>query len=435
MLIHFDKLLLISVALVIILLLTKLLVREKYHKIILWILTAGLTWYSVIGLIYYDVSDAYLYILEYFLFLLIVVLCGATSCRLKSVNYSRTFSRQLGIVMDKMPKLVPLMAISYLFCCFFPFVYPAINIAALFDVRGFLNEYQVTSFAVKIARQSDPIYVLVTTQIKLIAMPFFYIYLYQNREKVLKFLLLFLIPIYTTAIQNGYISRNEICVCLAFVIIYFWKEKKLSKWVILACIAIGVPMLLYSLSILFYTRVGGTSSASGFWGIVLDMLFSESSFVKNYQTAAQANCHVSILWFLIYLLTLPLPSGILMQLFNFSQPQLARILTKAIIGIDYGGQGYYVLLPSVLGEGIMLFDKYFAFLYAIVVGVLIFWFLRKLKVNKVLDYYLLYFMLDVLRQMRGGSQYIFSTWITSLVWLAIVIKLCYSSIKSRYYQV
>ncbi|HII3997772.1 TPA: hypothetical protein ACY4E2_002774, partial [Enterococcus faecium 1,230,933] len=250
--------------------------------------------------------------------------------------------------------------------------------------------------------------------------PFFYIYLYKVKDKIFKFLLLFTMPILLKTVADGYLSRNNIAVYLAFIGIYLVKEKYIPKTVAKFSLLIIIPIGLFLFYIMSQIRLG-TQSDISFWQGTWNLIDSESSYPQYYDYANQGNSNVNIINFIIYIFIVCIPSSFY-DLIHFSIPNLAYTFTETILGLSYGEtNNYYILLPSVLGEAIMLCGKYFAFTYAFIYGIVSTWFLRLLKRNKSLEYLLIYYLLDFFRQFRGGSQYVITAWETQLVPLIIIV--------------
>lgn len=409
--------------------LSLVLLKDKFHKILTCIFIIVFTFYSAVGLAFFADKDMHLYLIEYCLFVAVFLVCAIISDQLNE-NASGLFSNDLQNIIDKLPNLLVIMTGIYLFSYIFPFVYPRLELGQIFNVRGLFFNYRTTSFSLRLNRANDSVYQLVTTQIRLLALPFYYMYLYKKRENTFVFMSLFIIPFYLKSVRDFYLSRNEISMILGFIFIYLVLEKKISKKTAIAILLGGIPPLLFAFGKLYYIRKNTLSGLSTFADIICDLFMQEISFVKNYAVCESISSQVNFLDFIIYILTLPIPSSIT-KLIGFSPPQLAYLLTYEIIGLNFGEQGYYVILPSVLGEGIIVFNQYFAFLYALIFAPIAFWILRKLKSNKHLTYLLVWYILDFTRQLRGGSQYIISSWINILIPFAVIIFLLNSSTRLK----
>lgn len=405
---------------------SKLLIKDKGHRVLVYIFLIGFTTYSGIGLTIYEIDEAFMYFLQYIAFIIIFIFfaVGSSNRRYKKMTL---LSNNLTFIIENNPGLISCLTFIYILTFIFPFIYPIFNFLEIFNVNRLISGYKAMSFTIRADRLNNTFYQLITTQLRLIAMPFFYIYLYKNREKSLKFLILFVLPFYLQAINNCYLSRNEIAIIFVFVFAYLIKEKKLNRITAIVITCVAVPYLLYVFGTLFYLRVGAENSFDGFLPVLRDLFSKETNFVFNYSSASNVSDKVNVFQFLLYVITLPIPSG-LMKHVGISTPILSQILTYEMIGLRYGDLHYYILLPSILGEGIIIFNKYFAWMYAFIFAPFAVWFLRILKANKALTYLMVWYLVDFARQMRGGSQFIISYWVNTIIPFAIIIFLL-SSVK------
>lgn len=429
MIVDYSVLYLILLAIVSLFGFTRILVKDKTHRILTYIFILGFSVYSGIGLAFYNIDHTFLYLGEFVLFMMIFTVFGIRSSRIEEKNKSFVFSKGLDRVVENSSWFITIMAVIYVLTYIFPLIYPSFNLMEIFNIKALIKNYAVTPFYLRVIRKNDMLYQLITTQLRMLSTPFFFIYLYMKRKNTLLFLLVFLFPIYLETMYNSYLSRNEMAVVFAFIIAYLYKENKMNRKIIIVLILIVVPYILFFFEKLFYSRVGASSGNESIGEGIYNLVIKETTFVKNYDSAADSSSGISIFTFLLYIVTLPIPS-FLTNIFGFVKPNLAEALTKNITGLFYGDTGYYLLLPSVLGEGIIIFNEYFAWVYAFVFAPLAFLFLRKLKSNNVLTYLMYWYILDFARQMRGGSQFILSTWINTLVPFAVIIFLFNSFRKS-----
>lgn len=398
---------------------TNVTIKDRSHKILVYIFISGFTIYSGIGLSLFEINNSFLYFLQYILFIIIFIFYAIVSSNYFTKT-SSIISNDLTRLVVKVPKLVSFFALIYLLTYVFPYIYPNFQIIEVLNIQKLFLEYSPTKFSDRILRANDSISHLVTSQIRLIAMPFFFIFLYQKRRNIPFFVFLFILPFYLTGVFNGYLSRNVIATIIVFLFIYLIKEKFISKaaGMIITCIA--VPLLLYSFGNIFYIRMGLDFGTAGFVPILIDLVSQETSFVKNFSYASQISDQVNVFEFLLYILTLPIPASIISAMGIYT-PVFSYLLTEQILGMSYGDPGYYVILPSILGEGIIIFNKYFAWVYALILGFFAFGFLRIFKSNELLSYLLVWYLIDFVRQMRGGSQFIISTWLNLIIPFIIII--------------
>lgn len=389
-------------------------INRKEYKVLALLFQIGFFIYSGIGLAFYKIQRPYLFLLQYslgsILFSLVIYILqgnGRVYVERKWNTDEKVFNVNNGLI----PKL---FAVIYILTFVFPFIYPSFAIDKLFDVGSFFSRYQALTSTYKLSLQTDGLYQLVCSTLRTIAMPWFYVYLFKNKDKPIKFLLIFIIPIYLYAVRNSYVSRNELAVNLVFIYIYLYKEKILSRRTLRIIAIVAIPVFVVAMAGIFYVRVGINISSFTIGDLIRNISTQEINFVQNYNRAAQLSGSFSTIMFFIYVITCFIPMSI-RGFFGVQEINMARILSNDVLNMVYGQRDYYLILPSVLGEGIMLFSEYFAFVYMAILGAFLCWFLNRVSRDESLEYLKIYFLIDVFRQLRGGSQFILSTWTASII--------------------
>ena len=309
----------------------------------------------------------------------------------------------------------------YIFTFVFPFLYPKLDILRILDIRVFFNNYHALTSSYKLQLQNDSIYQFVCTTLRTLSLPWFYIYLYRIRNNSVKFIIIYIIPIYLYAVNFSYISRNEIAVYFVFLYIYMYSENVLSKRVLRIVAIVAVPLIILLFARIFYLREGISSYSLNSSTLFQDLFSKETNFVNNYQRASYLNNSFSTIMFFIYVSTCFIPLSV-RSVFGIYEINMARILSNDILNMNYGDRDYYLILPSVLGEGIMVFNEYFAWVYLIIISLFLCYFLKIINRNDSAKYLTIYYIIDVFRQLRGGSQFIISSWIASIIPFTII---CY----------
>lgn len=410
-------------------------IRNKNEKLLTMLFVIGFTVYSGIGLVFYDIERRYLFLLQFMLAVIAFPLVIKTFQGNTRVYLERRKNIDQNVYLSSRGILIKAMFFVYIFTYFFPFFYPNFKIAEIFDITEFIKGFASVSSSTKLALKQDGIYQLVCSTLRSLVMPGYFVYLYFLRKKPIKFILCFLLPVYLDAINTGYMFRSEMAIYLAFIFMYMWQEEVLSKHILKTIMVVSIPVLYVFFASLFYIRRGLETGNFSIGYLVEDLVFQEINFVQNYDTATNFTSEVSTIMFFIYVLTCFAPMSV-RGIFGIKEINLAHILSNNLLGMLYGDKNYYLLLPSVLGEGIMLFTEYFAFVYIIIVAFIF----RKLYMliarNESMKYLLLYFILDILRQLRGGSQFIISSWIAILIPFYVVIWLLrqskYNRVSVRY---
>ncbi|HGL3617928.1 TPA: hypothetical protein ACKEXE_002459, partial [Enterococcus faecium] len=183
--------------------------------------------YSGIGIQFQQnkISTPYIYLMQFVLFMIVFVFMIWFSERLKK---GKALSDS-DIILNS--SILIVFTIIYLFTFLYQLIYSGRSINSFTDIVNIFIHYSPTTFSERLSRKNNEMYVIMTNQIRSIAAPFFYIYLYKVKDKIFKFLLLFTMPILLKTVADGYLSRNNIAVYLAFIGIYLVKEKYIPKTV------------------------------------------------------------------------------------------------------------------------------------------------------------------------------------------------------------
>lgn len=392
-------------------------VKDYTYRMFYYLMLVGFTIYSGIGILteYESIKqNAYLYMLQFFLFI-IAFFVGAHLVVKYRIHY---YMKSLDTIASY--KCISVIGLIYILTFIYRCVFSDVSLESLLNIQELFTNYNATDFATRVVRRNDVIYTIVTNQIASVTAPFYFIMLYNNRKKHIKFLILYLFPILLELLADGYLSRNKIAVYLVFIYLYLVQEKIISMRLAKIVAIIGIPIFLFIFAILANVRLG-INKGDGFWTSIRDLVLSEVGYPQYYDYCVVKGEDISLLNFLFYIITICIPSQIT-NIINISTPNLAYSLTEAVTGLGYAQtNNYYILLPSVLGEALMLFGKYFAFLYGAIYGVISTWFLKILKEHRCLKYLMIYYLLDFFRQFRGGSQYVISTWETRIIPMMIIV--------------
>ena len=402
-------------------------VKDRVYRIFLFLMILGFTIYSGLGIFTENENiqqNDLTYIIQFLLFICMFLLGYKIVMKYRIHSYmkelDRIFANRLFIIMGYMYIAV------YIYKC----IYSGVVLSDILNIQKLFVNYSATTFATRVTRNSDSIYSIITNQVTNICAPFFYIMLYNVRKNHKKFLTLYCLPIVLALLSDGYLSRNKIAVYVVFIFIYLVDEKIISKGIAKMIVIGAVPLLLLIFATLESIR-SGTVSGEGMLESIKHMVVSEISYPQYYDNCVAQSKDVSALNFLIYIIVVCIPSQFY-SLFGYQTPNLAYSFTKAIIGLSYGQtNNYYILLPSVLGEALMLFGKHFAFVYGFIYGIISTWFLKVLKEHECTKYLMIYFLLDFFRQFRGGSQFVISVWETQIIPMIIIVAIVSTISKGK----
>lgn len=405
-------------------------IKDRMYKSIGFVFLFAFFVYSGMGLAFYEIENKILFIIQYGLatFLFSGVLYIFQGSVRRYLKLYKNIDEPIYLLNNG--TIIKTLTVIYLLTFIFPFFYPSFRLFDIFKIKDFLTNYSSVPSSVKAAKKADTVYQLVCSTLRTLVFPAFFIYLYRIKNKPVKFISLYTLPVYLLSVERYYMFRSEMAVFLVFIFIYLYKEKIFSRRLLRLSAIIGTPLIIFSFGALYYIRRGESISNFSIKFLFTDLISSEIGFVNNYDTAMQCSDSVNPAMFFIYVLTGFLPMSV-RSLIGIKEINLARILSESILGISYGSKNFYLILPSVLGEGIMVFDVYLAWIY---VGILAFLFATIYKWVRRNDsqYYLAIFLvLDILRETRGGSQFILTIWAARMIPFMFVIFILRSIYKNK----
>jgi hypothetical protein len=160
-------------------------------------------------------------------------------------------------------------------------------------------------------------------------------------------------------------------------------------------VVFSIPFLLWYEKF----RIGGSLSDISLTESFKELIFKETDYPKYYEYInIYMNGNISAIKYLLWLIFLPIPFPL--------KPTLAlnTIFSEMILGISKGSYRYYVLLPSLLGESFLIYGKYFYWIHAIVIGVVIASICKFMEKHRCLTFNNIYYSIYILTIARGGSQ-------------------------------
>ena len=401
--------------------------KDKVYKIFYYLMLLGFSLYSGVGIIteYESIEEnALLYLVQFLLFIFSFLAASRITMKIN------TSSIMVNIDQISSERIIYVIGIIYILTYVYRCLFSGISINELFDIKKLFSTYSTTTFATRVTRRSSLAYNIITNQVASICAPFYYIMLYNLKKKHLTFIVIYMVPVILLTMADGYLSRNRIAVYLAFLFIYLVDEELISKRIARSLVIIGLPIMLFCFSALASIRSRGDIN-SDIVESIKGVIVSEINYPQYYDYCVNKGKEINSLNFIIYIFIVCIPSQ-LYTLVGFEAPNLSYSLTEAVTGLSYAEtNNYYILLPSVLGEALMLYGKYFAFVHGIIYGVIATMFLKILKEHKCLRYLLIYYLLDFFRQFRGGSQYVISMWEVQLVPLIIIVAVLSAILKGK----
>lgn len=254
---------------------------------------------------------------------------------------------------------------------------------------------------------------------------FYFVSLYKYRNKVGKLFIFMFLPFYIGYAGSGYLARSTIMAYLIifFIGIYFFNQHMRKR--IRLLLIIGLPFLVVGLSLYTFIRAGMETDRSVGDAVTL-LAFQETSYPIHYTLLSKQVFSYNLFQdYLHWLITLPLP-GFLKDttrdyFFN-------AIFTERLYGMIRGTQGFYVLLPGVVNEGLFIFGRWLYPLHAIIVGVFVGGTYRIIRCKE--EFFLFLYVSVFLASLiaRAGTVSAYPVYLKDLLLYEIALLL-YSSIK------
>lgn len=395
--------------------------RTKIQKIYVLFISISMVIYSGVGNSFKEIG--YGYVEKYFVFyictMVTMVLIFNTNFKKKIINTQRE-NWNASYTLNKIVMII--FVIMFFLVYFVRLVYPK------FQLMNLINPPKpniIDLFARRDALRSTPLLEIVRL-LNLMAMPFFMIYLQRRMEikKWISVVILIVIWVYLQFVSFGYISRYELVTYAAFILIIIANRNSKIYHLNKKIIFIIVTLFILSLpSLLAYEmlRQGDTVSSKGFLEAALNLFCKETDYPKYYDACVAM--HTEGLWskYLYWFFTLPIPSFMACGLKN-NVFLVNQYFTEQFTGILYGSHGYSVLLPSIFGEGIMLYGDKFYWVHGLFIGAFYGIVCRGLEKNPELKLMNLYFAVQMLSIGRGGTPGTIGTIVNSMAMYIIIMK-------------
>lgn len=401
-------------------------------RLIYILLGVGIFLYSGIGIAYETVDNKYL--IPYFEFLLSILCTIRIVLHLKSngkfptlyrTTLIETFDQELDVASDS--KVVKGLAVVFIMTSVVYLFVPTFRLLDFFRPR-FANIITSNVYATNAAYNSNVVLKIAST-LNILCMPFFLLFLQEllKNGKRWKAIGLAILWIYLEFLEKNYLGRYKLVIYFLFIfsIANFVRKDgiklEIRKLIILGVImALSVPLLYALIDI----RAGGTFQRLSFNNALNMLLESEIYYPTHYQQCSsifESNGSLG-LNFLLYLVCLPIPSIIFP-----GKPTVnaSFYLTYAVSGRWFGAANYASSLPSVVGEGIIIWGESFVWLHGVVLGIFIGLIFKYLMRYKSLTIIYIYYLVNLLIVGRGGAESYMSGLINGTVYLimwAVILK-------------
>lgn len=392
--------------------------EDKQVKTMFALMLFTIYFYSGIGCSYRSVSNKYIISYFLFIFFLCVTVKLIFKYRFTFGGSSRNSIAENSILFDfdYNDQMVVIFTIIFIVTNAMHLFVPNFNLIKFFMPGAPTSEL---IYARRAATQNNAILKICST-VNSFCFPFFCLYLKKLVDKKRKgfAILLILLWAYLDYLQYDYLSRYQMLIFLAFAFClgaFIYPEGIVIKKKYITIALIGFVVLAPFLNA--YTAIrNGINTTVEFNNIgnsLYELIETEIYYPTHYNICEDMYGTESILNFILWMICLPIPSVI----FPWKPTvQLAYSFTYAVTGLQYGKQAYYTSsLPSVVGEGIILFGPWLVGFYGIILGIFIGFYFKFIRKYQSLCVLYLYMTLMILTIGRGGASSYMSTLINGTV--------------------
>ena len=383
-------------------------VRDYRARWTIFVCMASVFMYSGVGIAYPEVNNSYVISFAAF------VLAFCLPFRWFNITNNSEELSNVDVCLLNNFKTLEKVAVFYLFLQLVPSIYPEFRLFQPFTVR---DDYWGTMEYLK----NDPINKIAGT-LSMLIKPFFYAYLVcyvMKNPKGKKHLIFFLLVILLHYLELHYIARNSIATSLTeFLVLAFCLkgnriEIKRKHLVIFACIILA----LFPLAFVYKLMVTGMDfqNLGISYGEMASLLAEqEFTYPRYYDGILSSNRYnnFTVLSFLLYVICIPIPSFLWP-----GKPSLgfADAFTNGVLGLSRGDTGFYIVLPSAMGESLMVGGLWFSWIFALISGSAIAIVTRYISKHTTLIYYLFYLVVQCATYGRGGTAGLLPTYITGIL--------------------
>lgn len=344
-------------------------------------------------------------------------------CLVKPNLSGKQYASWVDPTIRELRQIINLLAWVYIAVLVFRLVYPDFKILRLFDVSYVFSLGLRTGsvFQMRI-NQSANVLLSLANYISILTIPFFYIYLYQKKVSLAKFTTIIVFVLYCDSLASGEWGRGVLVMPLLYMFFYllYTGEFRKKHLVIFGSIFLALLFIIYILGV---WRSGSVlNSGVGVLKSIQLLLEQEFSYPRLYNTCIELhNRGGHEQSFFKWLFTMPLPSALINNDYLVS-----RDLSSYLLGLSYGSAGYYIILPSWLGEALYTFGKYGVWIAGLVVGIITGLFTKTFEKNQTLLLFDIYFTVTLTTYLRSSfieflAQTVQTIWI--LLFLVIISTL------------
>jgi len=392
------------------------------NKFVIYVISLFLFVYSGIGGSFIEVPIIYIFYYFIFLIFFLIVFIRIGFKNTKTIKYQIFVDNFISkeILSRRNANIIIL---TYFTVVFVSSYYPDFNFKRLFIILNPELKFSIERF------HGDSIQSLLF-YIELLLRPLYFLSLIQYRKRLIRFILILIIPLYIGYTASPYISRSDL-VPLSLVFLYscYYYYPIYRKTIILLLIASIGPMIimLYRYSM---ARIGAEFQNTSLIDALVGILNTEITFPLHFKEFWNNEFRQDIDQFVLWIITLPIPGFIKGSAFGFS---LNYNTSAFLLNVEKGGTGYYVLLIGMVTESFIIFGKYFIFLMAILCGYVLGYTYRILSFSSqfnILRFYFIFYICYAFA--RAGTGALFPTVINSFILFYIVVIYIYNKVNKCY---
>ncbi len=365
--------------------------------------------YSGVGIATGKCNAIYILSFSVFLFFLAIGLNISLNTNIGARRIDKT--KKVDFVLLKYAKAA---TVVYILICIFLLFYPENKI-----IRTLSSSIGILQGP---SSQSSNIVVRILNMVQYLLTPF----LYVNMANTKKWYTPAIIQLSLIAISffggAGYLARSGLTANLFILVfisiseiekrraktLYDRKKFEIERWRLfrrylrLGVLAlIAVMPLFYAYTIL---RTGATVNWSEIPSL-FKILEDELNFAMHYPYCVYFSNQFNPFRYFIWLVTLPIP------IFEFNGMQLNTEYSQLFVPAYYGVNYKTVVLPGLLGEGLLLYGEYFFWIHALFLGLIYGYFLKYYSCSENRRYLGVFFVAQIVLSTRGGSQSVIAQFI------------------------
>lgn len=397
-------------------------VRGKKNKMVWLVSIISVCVYSGIGIAYSSIKKGYLweftiYIVVlgiFFAFFSSVSFCrgGGSIYAYIRPEYEETMERDAYFWdADLVKKVFIAMFILYFILRFGSLVYPVNKLSGISITYSAVNNLK------NISGENANILNSLASYIK----PMAYIGMFYAFKRV-RYVAVFLgLDLLVTLLYTGYLSRSYIICALFIVLMLFFNNDLSDTYISLSekkrriFLTLGIlgPVVLYMMIYLMTIRTQNQSN----WTI-MSFFSSEIDYPKHYEAIRSMEGEIIS------------PKDMMLHILDSFVPfvptpeytgNLNVLFSEHISGVSMILSWFSVLLPSILGEAMLVFGRYFFWCHAIIIAFMLSMITRITKDNPKMSILFYYYLTCVMKAARGGYAELSSTVMFNIIMMCLFI--------------